>query len=109
MAAYVTTAGPRRMDNGVLSRRNRNESGNDASDGGTFWSYSSTATLANMKSTGWFSNAGRLGMGQGDIIFAVGYNSTGKMIDFNIGVLTVISTTADGASEFYVGATVKST
>ena len=110
MAAYVSTAGPRRMDSGLLSRRNRNESGqDDASDGGAFWSYSSTATLANMKSTGWFSNAGRLGMAEGDIIFSVGYNSTNKIIDLTIGVLTVISTSADGASELFAGTTITST
>ena len=108
MAAYVSTAGPRRMDMGIISRRNRNESP-EPSDGGAFWSYSSTATLANMISTGWFSNAGRLGMAEGDIVFAVGYNSTNKIIDFNIGVLTVISTSADGATEFFAGTTVKST
>jgi len=97
------------MDSGILSRRNRKESGVAPSDGGTFWSYSSTATLANMKSTGWFSNAGRLGMGAGDVIFAVSYNSTNKLTDFNIGVLTPISTSTDGAAEFFVGTTVKST
>jgi len=109
MPAYVSTAGPRRNDSGVLSRRNRNESGSNAKDGGALWSYSSTATLANMKSTGWFSNAGRLGMQEGDVVIAIGYNSTGAMVDLNLGVMTPISTSADGAAEFWVTGTIKST
>jgi hypothetical protein len=108
MAAYVSTAGPRRVDSGILSRRNRNES-TGAEDGGAVWSYSSTATLANMKSTGWFSNAGRLGMLEGDIVMAVGYNSAGVMVDFNIGILTPVSTSANGAAELFAGTTVTST
>ena len=108
MAAYSTADSPRRMDSGLLSRRNRNES-TGAEDGGAFWSYSSTAVLANPKSTGWFSNAGRLGMLEGDIVFAVSYNSAGVGALLNIGVLTPISTSADGAAEFLVGATIAST
>jgi hypothetical protein len=109
MAAYVTTAGPRRVDTGVLSRRNRNETGANSSDGGAIWSYSSTATLANLKSTGWFSNAGRLGMQEGDVVIAACHNSTGRGTTLNIGMLTAISTSADGAAEFFVGATIAST
>jgi len=96
------------MDSGLLSRRNRNESGIDASSGGAFWSYSSTAVHTDLVSTGWFSNAGRLGMAHGDIVFATSYNSTGKATAFSIGVLTPISTSADGAAEFAANANIES-
>lgn len=108
MAAYVSTAGPRRVDSGLLSRRNRNET-TGAADGGAIWSYSSTATLANLKSTGWFSNAGRLGMAAGDIVICACYNSAGVGQTLNIGMLTAISTSANGAAEFLVGASIAST
>ncbi len=106
--AYSTADSPRRMDSGLLSRRNRFES-TGAASGGSFWSYSSTAILSDLKSTGWFSNAGRLGMQEGDIVFAQSYNSAGVGALLNIGVLTAISTSADGAAEFLVGATIAST
>ena len=69
MATYVSTAGPRRVDNGILSRQNRNES-TGATSGGALWSFSSTAVLSDLLSTGWFSNAGRLGMSAGDVVIS---------------------------------------
>ena len=108
MATYVSTAGPRRVDSGILARRNRNES-TGAESGGAIWSYSSTAVVANLVATGWFSNAGRLGMSEGDIVIAASYNSAGVGQELTIGMLTAISTSADGAAEFLVGATIIST
>lgn len=107
MATYVPSLGPRRMDNGVLSRTNHKSADAGPAAGGAFWSYASTATVANAKSTGWFSNAGAIGMSWGDIVFIVSYDATGELADLNIGVLTEISTA--GAAELWVTGTIKST
>ena len=107
MAAYSTADSTRIMDSGLLSTRNRNESAT-ANGGGAFWSYSSTATEVNVTSTGWFSNAGRLGMVHGDIVFCASYNSTGNAVDFTIGLLGPISTSATGAAELVVNAIIGS-
>ena len=108
MGTYSTADSPRRVDSGLLSRKNRNETTGGA-DGGAIWSYSSTATLADLKSTGWFSNAGRLGMAAGDIVICASYNSAGVGQILNIGMLTAISTSANGAAEFLIGASIAST
>ncbi|HUV52107.1 MAG TPA: hypothetical protein VMW64_03430 [Dehalococcoidia bacterium] len=107
MAAYSTANSPRRVDSGLLSQRNANESGVNASDGGGLWSFTSTAVIANLKTAGWISNAKAIGMRQGDVIFAVCNNSTGAAVALNVGVLGPLTTA--GAGAFVTGSDIKST
>lgn len=107
MAAYSTADSPRRMDSGMLSQRNQNES-TGAEDGGAFWSYSATAAHTDVISTGWFSNADKLGMREGDWVFCSLYSSSGVGAtgETTIGVLGIIA--SDGGSEIKPGLAIQS-
>jgi hypothetical protein len=68
-AASSVANPPTRVEQGLLSLRNVNES-TSVNDGGALWIYNSTNSSTNMLSTGFFTDGERLGMRVGDIMIA---------------------------------------
>jgi len=99
--AYDSTGNPpSRIDNGLLSARNRGES-TSAGEGGSLWVYNSTnlTTDIAVAGGGFFSDGGRLGMRNGDVVISATYStesSTGSIL--LLGVVTGVSSTGDTAS-----------
>jgi len=95
-AASTLANPPNRIDNALLSARNINES-TSALEGGSLWTYTSTNLAANLLTTGFFSDADRIGMRNGDVVIAVNYStesSTGQ--ELLLGIITGVS--SNGAS-----------
>jgi hypothetical protein len=97
--AYNSTANPpSRLDHGLLSQRNIRES-TAIGQGGSEWSYSSTNTTTDIAASSFFSNAGELGMREGDVVIASCHttaSSTGMTLV--IGMLRYTSTSAAALS-----------
>jgi len=66
---------PSRVDQGILSLRNVNES-TSVNEGGALWIYNSTNAITGMYSTGFFTDGERLGMRNGDL--CIGRCSSGQ-------------------------------
>ncbi len=69
-AASSVANPPKRIDSGVLAMRSIRES-TSVNEGGGVWSYNSTNTKANLQTTGFISDAGNIGMRNGDILMSV--------------------------------------
>jgi len=91
---------PNRIDSGLLSQRNRGES-TSVVEGGALWTYTSSNLTTDICAAagGFFTDGGRLGMRNGDILISATYStqsSTGSIL--LIGVVTGVSSTHDAAS-----------
>ena len=97
--AYSSTGNPpKRVDSGVLSMRSIRES-TSVAEGGGLWNYNSSHKTTDLVSSSFFSNAGDLGMRNGDIMLCSWYTteaSTGHGI--TIGVVRFTSTSAAALS-----------
>ena len=82
-AASTLANPPKRIDGGLLSMRNIRES-TSVAEGGGLWVYNSTnQTVALSATAGFFTDAGRLGMRNGDVMIAATYStqkSTGHIL-----------------------------
>ena len=88
---YSTAIPPVRISQGLLSQRSNQES-TAAANGGSCWSYTSTNTLAAVRATGYFTDAERLGMRNGDIIFcSLRTGETSELQLFTAGVICEVS------------------
>lgn len=93
-AASSVANPPSRQGHGLLSQRNIRES-TSVAEGGSLWTYVSSNLTTDMSSSGFFSDAGNLGMRNGDILIAGTYStesSTGHAVV--IGMITFDSTNA---------------
>ena len=88
---------------GLLSARNRGES-TSAREGGGLWTYNSTNLTTDLTASagGFFTDGGRLGMRNGDILIASCWQSTLPQSSTSaivlIGVISGVSSTSDVAS-----------
>lgn len=99
-AASSVANPPVRIDSGLLSQRNRGES-TSVSEGGALWTYTSSNLTTDITASagGFFTDGGRLGMRNGDILISATYStesSTGAIL--LIGVVSGVSSTGDTAS-----------
>lgn len=105
--SYDSTGNPpARIDNALLSMRNIRES-TSAGEGGSLWAYNSTNLTTDMAASGFFSDAGDLGMRNGDVLISATYStesSTGHILV--IGMLAFDTTAAASLS---TGGTITST
>ena len=74
-AASSVANPPNRIDSGLLSRSNINES-TSVFRGTSLWTYHTTSTTTELFNVGYFTDAGRLGLVPGDIM--IGHASTGQ-------------------------------
>lgn len=97
---------PNRVDSGLLSMRNINES-TSVAEGGALWTYTSSNLTTDVTASNFFTDAQRLGMRNGDILLASSFStesSTGHII--MIGMITGVSTSGANLS---TGGTITST
>ena len=97
-AASSVANPPKRVDSGVLAMRNIRES-TSAAEGGALWTYNSTNLTTDLTEGSFISDAGNLGMRNGDILMAVTRStesSTGHILV--IGIVAFDSTTAASLS-----------
>lgn len=105
-AASSVANPPSRVATGLLSQRNIRES-TSVAEGGSLWTYVSSNLTTDLTGSSFFSDAGNLGMRNGDILIAGQYStqsSTGHIVA--IGMITFDSTSAASLS---TGGTVTST
>jgi hypothetical protein len=69
MAYSSTSNPPNRIDAGILSQRNIRES-TSVAEGSGLWTYNSSDAFSVLQGSGYFDNAGDLGMRNGDILLA---------------------------------------
>jgi len=105
--AYSSTGNPpSRIDSGLLSQRNIRES-TSVAEGGAAWTYTSSNLTTDLCATGFFSNAGDLGMRNGDILISGTYStesSTGHIV-----VIGMISFDTTAAASLSTDGTITST
>lgn len=97
---------PNRVDSGLLSMRNINES-TSVAEGGGLWTYNSSNLTTDMQASNFFSDAQRLGMRNGDVLIASTFStqsSTGHILV--IGMISGVSTSGANLS---TGGTITST
>ena len=96
--AYSSTGNPpARIDSGLLSQRNIRES-TSLGEGGALWTYTSTNLTTDLTTASHFSNAGDLGMRNGDILISATYSSEGSSSILVLGVIGFDSTAAASLS-----------
>jgi hypothetical protein len=105
--SYSSTGNPpKRIDSGLLSQRNIRES-TSAGEGGALWTYTSTNLTTDLAVSGFFSNAGDLGMRNGDVLISATYStesSTGHIL-----VIGMIAFDTTAAASLSTGGTITST
>jgi len=105
-AAATAANPPKRIDSGLLAQRNIRES-TSLGEGGALWSYVSTNLTTDMLNSGFFADADRLGMRNGDVLISASYTSEGSSSILVIGVIGYDSTAT--ASIVTTGAMITST
>jgi len=86
------------VDNALLSQRNIRES-TSVAEGGSLWVYNSSNGASTMQTASFFSDAGALGMRNGDILIAGAYSTQGSSSHrVVIGMIAFDSTTAASLS-----------
>jgi len=106
MAYNSTGNSPSRIDNALLSARNIRES-TSVGEGGSLWAYNSTNLTTDMAASSFFSNAGDLGMRNGDVLISATYStesSTGHIL-----VIGMIAYDSTSAASLSTGGTITST
>jgi hypothetical protein len=102
-AASSVANPPNRIDTALLSQRSRNES-TSVFEGGSLWTYNSTNLTTDLTATagGFFTDGGRLGMRNGDILIASCVQSTLPQSSTSavllIGIISGVNSTDDTAS-----------
>jgi hypothetical protein len=102
-AASSVANPPNRIDTALLSQRNRGES-TSVFEGGSLWTYNSTNLTTDLTATagGFFTDGGRLGMRNGDILLASCAQSTLPQSSTSavllIGIISGVSADDDTAS-----------
>jgi hypothetical protein len=76
-AASSVANPPSRVATGLLSQRNIRES-TSVAEGGSLWTYVSSNLTTDIVSSGFFTDAGNLGMRNGDIMIAGQYSTEGS-------------------------------
>lgn len=97
---------PNRVDSGLLSMRNINES-TSVAEGGGLWTYNSSNLTTDVTASNFFTDAQRLGMRNGDVMIASSFStqsSTGHIL--MIGMITGVSSSGANLS---TGGTITST
>ncbi len=105
-AASSVANPPSRVATGLLSQRNIRES-TSVAEGGSLWTYVSSNLTTDLTSSGFFSDAGNLGMRNGDILIA-GQYSTESSTD-HIVAIGMIAFDSTSAASLSTGGTVTST
>jgi hypothetical protein len=97
-AASSVANPPSRVATGLLSQRNIRES-TSVAEGGSLWTYVSSNLTTDIVSSGFFTDAGNLGMRNGDIMIAGQYSTEGSSsYVVSIGMITFDSTSAASMS-----------
>lgn len=105
-AASTVANPPNRLDNGLLSQSQIDES-TSVAEGGSVWTYTSSNLTTDLTASNFFTDAKRLGMRNGDILISATYStesSTGHILA--IGMITGVSTSGANLS---TGGTITST
>ena len=105
-AASTVANPPKRVDSGVLAMRNIRES-TSVGEGQGLWVYNSTNLTTDLAASGFFSDADRLGMRNGDILISATYStqsSTGHIL-----VIGMIAFDSTATASLSTGGTITST
>lgn len=93
-AASSVANPPNRIDNALLSQRNIRES-TSVAEGGSIWAYTSSNLTTDTASSSFFSDAGKLGMRNGDVVISASHSTEGSTsYILVIGMVTFDSTSA---------------
>lgn len=105
-AASTVVNTPKRVDSGLLASRSIRES-TSVAEGGALWVYNSSNLTTDLTSSGFFSDAGDLGMRNGDILISATYStqsSTGHIL-----VIGMVAFDSTSAASLSTGGTITST